>query len=160
MLSFFAKILYSVKVVCLGYFSESLQAVAALSFLFPLLVFLCPLLFVSYAWFFCTPKDLSYGMFRDSVSPHISDIACFLGNSFLSFTPAKYYLLVNLSNNFNIFILIQSPDSSPVEYSQTLSHFPTFWKVCFLFQILNLILKGNFRKKLKKINSEWRLWLM
>ena len=87
-------------------------------------------------------------MFRDSVSPHISDIACFLGNSFISFTPAKYYLLVNLSNNFKIFILIQLPDSSLVEYSQTLPHFPTFWEICFLFQILNLILKGNLKFKI------------
>lgn len=137
----------------LSYFSESLQAMAVVfcpSF-FPLLVFLWPLLFTSYAWFFCSPKDLSYGMFRDSLSPHISDIACFLGNSFISFTPAKYYLLVNLSNNFNIFIRIQSPDSSLVEYSQTLSRFPTFWEICFLFQILNLILKGNLRKNLRKL---------
>ena len=122
---------------------------------FLLLVFLWPHLFASYAWFFCTPKDLSCGMFRDSVSPHISDTACFLGNSFISFTPDKYYLLVNLSNNFKIFILIQLPDSSLVEYSQTLPPFPTFWEICFLFQILNLILKGNLRKNLiKLIQSE------
>lgn len=88
-------------------------------------------------------------------SPHISDIAYFLGNRFICFTPDKCYLLLNLSDNFKILILIQSLDSSPVEYSQTLSHFPTFWEVCFLFRILDLILKGNSGENLRKwIQSE------
>lgn len=107
------------------------------------------------------PKDMSF-LFRDQaplavispllvLSSCISDIAYFFKNNFICFT-ANIYLV--------IYLVIQNFHSNPVtwflpaEYSQILSHFPAFKKICSLFGIFNF--KRKYSRRLKKMKSEWR----
>lgn len=122
-----------------SYFPESLYVRATYVFLFSLASPLYPPLFLSYIWLFCSPEDFNYGVWKINdalappaliflvlvLSPCVSHTAYFFKNR-CHVLSSSQTLSTSLCSNFRIFILIQSFDSTTVQYSQTGSHFPTF----------------------------------